>query len=265
MSTLPREREQLAFDAAPSKTNAFMRIIDKSRVTGAESSRYLPSRSVVATAGLAVAVLVVVACGGGSHAAASNTSKPAVSARPTVTSTSKSPTTRPTAGSTTTGSGSALASKLLPAPPGYVVSTQATNGPMTPAQVDQSVRQKGAAASFGLVAGYGQSYKATLNSDSIVVLLFQCASPVFADSFVAAAPTRSGFFTTDLDHTQGTLPGIPGSLLVDSTKADDDGYYVHQVLAQKGRYVFALEYKTETAGPLAASVANFASHQYKAL
>jgi hypothetical protein len=128
------------------------------------------------------------------------------------------------------------------------VSTQATNGPITPAQFDQNVGQKGAAEAFSLVAGYDEAYDGTLSSDGIEVLLFQFAMPVFADSFAAAEPT-SGFIT-DLDHTQGTMPGIPGSLLVDSTKAGSDGYYVHQVLAQKGNYVFGLEYHTETAGPL---------------
>jgi hypothetical protein len=236
-----------------------MGIHDKFQVTGVESSRYPLSCSVVAVAALAAAVLLAVACGGGSHPAASNTSKPAASARPSVTSTSKSPAT----GSTTTGSGSGLASKLLPAPPGYVVSTQATNGPITPAQFDQNVGQKGAAASFSLVAGYDEAYDGTLSSDGIDVLLFQFTLPVFADSFAAAAPT-SGFIT-DLDHTQGTLPSIPGSLLVDSTKAGNDGYYVHEVVAQRANYVFALEYHTETAGPLPASVADFAAHQYAAL
>jgi hypothetical protein len=143
------------------------------------------------------------------------------------------------------------------------VSTQATNGPITPAQFDQNVGQKGAAEAFSLVAGYDEAYDGTLSSDGIEVLLFQFAMPVFADSFAAAEPT-SGFIT-DLDHTQGTMPGIPGSLLVDSTKAGSDGYYVHQVLAQKGIYVFELEYDTETAGPLPTSVATFAAQQYAAL
>ncbi len=53
-----------------------------------------------------------------------------------------------------------------------------------------------------------------------------------------------------IKRRRGTLPGIPASRLVDSTKAGSDGYYVHQVLAQKGNYVFGLEYHTETAGPL---------------
>jgi hypothetical protein len=143
------------------------------------------------------------------------------------------------------------------------VSTQATNGPITPAQFDQNLGEKGAAASFGLVGGYDQSYDGTLSSDGIGLLLFQFASSDGADSFAAGAPTSG--FVTDLDHTQGTLPGIPGSLLVDSTKAGDDGYYVHQVLAKKGTYVFGLEYHTEGPGPLPTSVATFAAQQYAAL
>jgi hypothetical protein len=39
----------------------------------------------------------------------------------------------------------------------------------------------------------------------------------------------------------------------------------HQILAQKGNYVFGFEYHTEAAGPLPTSVANFAAHQSGAL
>jgi hypothetical protein len=123
-----------------------MRILDKSQVTGVESSGYPLPGSVVAAAALAMTVLLAVACRGGSHAAASDTSKPASRARQSVTTT-EPPTSAPTTSSTTIGSGSALASKLLPSPPD-IVSTQATNGPITPAQFDQNRGEKGAAASF---------------------------------------------------------------------------------------------------------------------
>jgi hypothetical protein len=123
--------------------------------------------------------------------------------------------------------------------------------------------QPGAAASFHFISGYDQGYESTASSDTLETLLFQFGSPDGAASFLTAAP-QSGLIT-DLDHTQGAAQGIPGSTLIQSTKAGSDGLYVHQILAQKGHYLMAIEYDTPTSGPLPKFVSDFARQQYTAL
>jgi hypothetical protein len=173
--------------------------------------------------------------------------------------------TVPTTTSIGTVPGGDLRSKLIPPPSGYQVNTQSgvTNGPITPAKFDENVGQPGAAESFHLVSGYDQSYLSTVSAETIEILLFRFTSSDGAVAFARVAP-KTGL-VTELDRTEGTIPSIPGSVLIDSTKPGNDGFYVHQILAQKGNFVVAMEYATDTAGPLPTFAANIAAQQYTAL
>jgi hypothetical protein len=167
--------------------------------------------------------------------------------------------------SATSAARSELRRKLIPPPHSYIASTGkgTSSGPITRADFDQYIATPGTAASFGLITGYDKSYQSTLTFDGIEILLFRFASSEGAAAFVTNVSKTA--LITELDHTQGTIPSVPGSLLVESSKPGNDGLFVHQIVAHKDKIVMAMQYSTNTAEPLPTLVADFATRQYERL
>jgi hypothetical protein len=84
---------------------------------------------------------------------------------------------------------SGLGAKVVPVPSGFALSQAAgvNNGPMSAVDFNQAVGGGNPAASFHFVRGYYVTYDSTSNSDSIVVFLFQFATPADATAFKAGS------------------------------------------------------------------------------
>ncbi|HYB16442.1 MAG TPA: hypothetical protein VEF71_13365 [Streptosporangiaceae bacterium] len=151
------------------------------------------------------------------------------------------------------GSGG-LGAKVVPAPPGFAPSQAAG---MSAADFNQAVGEGGnPAASLHFVRGYDVTYDSTSNSDSIVVFVFQFATPADASAFKAdslsVAPGKPE-----------AAPFIPGAEYYDAT-SPSQGMYDHGVIGSRGNFVFVIDDATASAAPVPL-VETMARQQYAAL
>jgi len=112
------------------------------------------------------------------------------------------------------------------------------------------------AASLHFLRGYDVTYDSTSNSDSIVVFLFQFATPADATAFKAGSlSVASGKPKAD--------PLVPGAEYYDAT-SPSQGMYDHGVIASKGNFVFVIDDATGSAAPVPL-VETMARQQYGSL
>jgi hypothetical protein len=144
-----------------------------------------------------------------------------------------------------------LGAKVVPAPSGFALSQ---GGMMSAADYNSNW---GDASSDHFIHGYDVTYDSNSNNDSIEVTLFQFATPRDTTSFKNAY-TLNGLLRTRAD------PGIPGGRDYDSTNPDQQGTYIHGMIATKGNLAFVIADLTGSAArvPL---VEGMARQQYAAL
>jgi hypothetical protein len=147
-----------------------------------------------------------------------------------------------------------LREKIVPAPPGFVLSSQ-DNGPINAAKFN-SFMGGNLAASLGFVRGYTIFYDG-ISGDSIEVTMFQFATPDDAATFKAG-------WDPGVPVTSKADPGTPGAEDYDSTSHDQSGYYDHGVIASKGIFAFVIDDLTDTAAKVPL-LQTMASQQYDAL
>ena len=153
---------------------------------------------------------------------------------------------------------SGLGAKIVPAPSGFAPSQAGGlgNGPLNAADFNQIIGGKNPAAGLHFVRGYDVTYDSTSGNDSIVVFLFQFATPadatVFKADSVSVAPgkPRADLF-------------IPGAEDYDAT-SPDQGMYDHGVIGIKGSTVFVIDDSTGSTAPVP-RVGTMARQQYASL
>jgi hypothetical protein len=123
-------------------------------------------------------------------------------------------------------------------------SSDVKNGPISTADFDKNVGT-GAAATYHFQQGYDITYDSTSSNESIEVTLLAFESATDASHFVPAILLNVG--AASLAPTRSTLSTIPGSTVLTSTKAGSDGFYVIDIVAQKGNIVMVLEYANDSA------------------
>jgi hypothetical protein len=117
------------------------------------------------------------------------------------------------------------------------------NGPKTPQDFDKAVGA-GAASSTHFLHGYDVTYGSKFTDESIESTLFTFASSADASGFVPQVLGNSG--AANLSPTRSTLTSLPGSVVLTGTKAGSDGFYLIDVVAQKGSTIMAVEYSNDS-------------------
>jgi hypothetical protein len=137
-------------------------------------------------------------------------------------------------------------SYVLPAPDGYALSTGSgvSNGPKTPKEFDKMVGA-GAASSTHFLRGYDVTYDSNFTGESIESTLLTFASPADASGFAPQILGNAG--AANLSPTRSSLNSIPGSVVLTSTKAGSDGFYLIDVITQKGPTIMVVEYSNDSA------------------
>jgi hypothetical protein len=137
-------------------------------------------------------------------------------------------------------------SYVLPAPDGYALSTDSgvVNGPISPQDFDKTVGA-GAASSTHFVRGYDVTYDSNSSDESIESTLLTFASAADASGFAPQVLGSVG--AASLSPTRSSLSSIPGSVLLRGTRAGSDGYYVIDVVTQKGPTIMVVEYSNDSA------------------
>jgi hypothetical protein len=158
---------------------------------------------------------------------------------------SSASTTSTTVASTPTTTAKSTTSKVVAAPIGYMVDTQAdsTHGPVTPAKFDQWIGA-GSASTYHFTDGYDVTYGNTATSETIEVTLYTFASPADATAFLNALVQQAP--ATSLSPTTTSIASIPGSTVLTSTKAGSDSFYLTDVIAQKNDTVLFVEYANDS-------------------
>jgi hypothetical protein len=215
--------------------------------------REFPGVSAVRWVCAVVAALMLVACGGGSKASGTGSTTSSVQAS-----------TAASALSTTVAAvaGGELGSKIVPPPAGYEVSTSsdATNGPLTPAMLDKTAGQPGLAAALHLVGGYGKTYDAISTSESLEIDVLQLTSKADAGSVLRLAALT--VVDSSEEPKQTDTRAVPGGIAVDGTKAASDGFFSHAIVAAKGARVMVVVYSVDQAGPAPSLLTTTAVKQY---
>ena len=112
------------------------------------------------------------------------------------------------------------------------------------------------AASLHFDRGYHVAYDSTSSRDTILVFLFQFATPADASSFEAGSLSAApGKPKAD--------PLVPGAQYYDAT-SPSQGIYDHGVIASKGNFVFVIDDAAGSAAPVPL-VETMARQQYAAL
>jgi hypothetical protein len=152
----------------------------------------------------------------------------------------------PPASPTSNAPSSSGVPSVLPVPAGYALSTTSgtVNGPITPQYFDKTVGA-GAASSTHFLHGYDVTYDSNFTSESIESTLFTFASSADASGFASQVLGNVGAAT--LSPTRSSLSSIPGSVVLTGTKSGSDGYYIIDVVAQKGATIMAVEYSNNSA------------------
>ena len=153
---------------------------------------------------------------------------------------------------------SGLGARVVPAPSGFALSQAAgvDNGPMSAADFNQAMGGGNPAAGLHYVGGYDVTYDSTSNSDSLVVFLFQFATPADATAFKAGSLSGApGKPKAD--------PLVPGAEYYDAT-SPSQGMYDHGVIASRGNFVFVIDDATASAAPVPL-IETMARQQYGAL
>ena len=160
-----------------------------------------------------------------------------------------------------------LSTRILPAPEDFAVSTDpnADNGPITTADFD-SGRSPGSptAAESGFVLGYAVTYDTVDTSpttESLAIALLRFTSASAASDFASSATPDDSL--DPVAPRKGTLPDIPRSVTIDTTKPDTDGTFDHVVFASKGTLVMAIDLTDDQAGPTPGELQGWAIDQYK--
>jgi hypothetical protein len=136
------------------------------------------------------------------------------------------------------------------------------NGPITPQDFDKIVGA-GAASSTHFLHGYDVTYDSNFTNESIESTLFTFASPADASGFTPQVLGNVGAAT--LSPTTSRVSSIPGSILLTGTKKGSDGFYVIDVVAQKGPTIMAIEYSNDSAPTGVPDVLNTSASQQYAL
>jgi hypothetical protein len=118
------------------------------------------------------------------------------------------------------------------------------NGPITPQDFDKKIGA-GAASSTHFLHGYDVTYDSNFTSESIDSTLFTFPSSADASGFLPQVLGNAP--AADLAPTRSSLSSIPGSVVLTGTKAGSDGFYLIDVLAQKGPTIMAVEYSNNSA------------------
>ncbi len=200
-----------------------------------------PGTKKCARAAILLSVLALV----GGLAACGSTGDPNSSAttqRPVSTTSPASPPTQPSVTSPTSLP-SAVPSYVLPAPAGYAVSPGA-GLPITSRDFDKAIGT-GWASSTHFLHGYDVTYESKSTSESIESTLLTFASSTDASGFQPQALGKVG--AAGLPATRSSLSSIPGSVVLTSTKAGSDGFYLIDVVAQKGPTIMDVEYSDNSA------------------
>jgi hypothetical protein len=129
-------------------------------------------------------------------------------------------------------------SYVLPAPVGYAVSPG--SGLVITAQDFDKAIGRGSASSAHFRQGYDITYDSNSTSESIESTLLTFASSAAASAFQPRELGQVG--AASLSPTRSTLSSIPGSVVLTSTKAGSDGFYLIDVIAQKGSTIMDVEY-----------------------
>jgi len=132
-----------------------------------------------------------------------------------------------------------------------------------PAVFDQGVGA-GAAADIPLLQGYDVNYENSSTSESIESTLFAFASS--ADALLFEPEVLSIVGAATLEPRSAALSAVPGSVVLISSKAGSDGFYLVDVVDVRGQTIMVVEYRqrlTTTGVPQILSTS--ASVQYKPL
>jgi hypothetical protein len=196
--------------------------------------------------------LTAAACGSSTHGATKS------QAAPTPPKATAAPTPPTTAAAD-------LQARLIPAPFGYQASTSNPGGPETPALFDHDTGA-GNAQSLGFVFGYNQGYDSTLSNESVNVALAKFTTPNGPTMLMQNITQGVLGGAASLSPTRSTMASIPGSIVLTSTKAGTDGFWVSDVFAQKGKYLMMVEYANDSAiGSLPSALTQAALNQYSRL
>jgi hypothetical protein len=177
------------------------------------------------------------ACGSTGHPNSSATTQ-----RPPSTTSSVPPSTSSSVTSPTS-SPSAVPSYVLPAPPGYAVGPG--SGLVITSQDFNKAIGTGSATSTHFLHGYDITYESNATSESIESTLLTFASSADASGFLPQALEKAG--AASLAPTRTSLSSIPGSVVLRSSKAGSDGFYLIDVIAPNGPTIMELEYASNLA------------------
>jgi hypothetical protein len=160
-----------------------------------------------------------------------------------------------------------LASALLipagfaPSLTGYVTSLG-----MSPADFDNKVGRTGAAASFGLVAGYDEPLDQADGTHSIEVFLTQFTTTAQAVAFgqILLAKREKVLSAARRSVARSVFEGIPGAVAINYTRAATGDVFERAVYATKDVRVMAISYTAPSAADLP-QLDSIAIDQYRRL
>jgi len=160
-----------------------------------------------------------------------------------------------------------LASALLipagfaPSLTGYVTSLG-----MSPADFDNKVGRTGAAASFGLVAGYDEPLDQADGTHSIEVFLTQFTTTAQAVAFgqILLAKREKVLSAARRSVARSVFEGIPGAVAINYTRAATGDVFERAVYATKDVRVMAISYTAPSAADLP-QLYSIAIEQYRRL
>jgi hypothetical protein len=104
---------------------------------------------------------------------------------------------------------------------------------------------KGSASSTHFLHGYDIIYESNSTSESIESTLLTFASSADASGFQPQALAKAG--AARLAPARSSFSSIPGSVVLTSTKAGYDGFYLTDVVAQNGPTIIDIEYASNSA------------------
>jgi hypothetical protein len=117
------------------------------------------------------------------------------------------------------------------------------NGPITPQYFDKQAGA-GAASSTHFLHGYDVTYDSNFTNESIESTLFTFATAADASGF--EPPVLGNFGAANLSPTRSSLSSIPGSVVLTGTKAGSDGFYLIDVVVQKGPTIMVVQYSNDS-------------------
>jgi len=207
---------------------------------------------------LACLAVLVTACAGGKGLAAHGSTTKAPNSTVALVPTTLNPTLLAT---------QQLASALL-IPAGFAPSLTdyVTSLGMSPADFDNKVGRTGAAASFGLVAGYDEPLDEANGTHSIEVFLCQFTTTVQAAAFgqLLLAEREKVLSAARRSVARSVFGGIPGAVAINYTRPATGDVFERAVYATKDVRVMAISYTAPSAADLP-QLDSIAIDQYRRL